>query len=220
VSRGEAFADFTEPVIGRAFARPVCSIRATCARHDLWCDLPVQPHIQKYFRFHPTQITGVSPPIPRPQEGRWPSSLALGAGCGGRGCVVARVMRADERRWRVRRSRVVLTPRRWRQVRERPTLLAGDGDKKARSPGRARNKPSNHCAGKAGLPPLNLYARVRFFDVQPAHETAGAARTRSSLRPLSFGAKAICKTRAPCAARMRRCVLKAVGAVKHLLNGP
>jgi len=31
--------------------------------------------------------------------------------------------------------------------------------------------------------PLNLYARVRFF-VQFAHETAGAARTRSSLRPL------------------------------------
>ena len=31
--------------------------------------------------------------------------------------------------------------------------------------------------------PLNLYARVRFF-VHVAHETAGAARTRSSLRPL------------------------------------
>jgi hypothetical protein len=35
------------------------------------------------------------------------------------------------------------------------------------------------------MPPLNLYARVRFF-VQFAHETAGAARTRSSLRPLTF----------------------------------
>ena len=32
--------------------------------------------------------------------------------------------------------------------------------------------------------PLNLYARVRFSFVQFAHETAGAARTRSSLRPL------------------------------------
>ncbi len=29
------------------------------------------------------------------------------------------------------------------------------------SPGRARHKPSSHCAGNAGLPPLNLYARVR-----------------------------------------------------------
>src|ERR1700742_4388417 len=34
--------------------------------------------------------------------------------------------------------------------------------------------------------PLNLYARVRFLDAQFAHETAGAARTPSSL-PLSCG---------------------------------
>ena len=32
--------------------------------------------------------------------------------------------------------------------------------------------------------PLNLYARVRIFLCSFAHETAGAARTRSSLRPL------------------------------------
>ena len=32
--------------------------------------------------------------------------------------------------------------------------------------------------------PLNLYARVRVFKCAIAHETAGAARTRSSLRPL------------------------------------
>jgi hypothetical protein len=34
--------------------------------------------------------------------------------------------------------------------------------------------------------PLNLYARVRFF-AHPAHETAGAARTRHSLLPLFRG---------------------------------
>ena len=33
--------------------------------------------------------------------------------------------------------------------------------------------------------PLDLYARVRVFSAQIAHETAGAARTRSSLRPLN-----------------------------------
>jgi hypothetical protein len=32
--------------------------------------------------------------------------------------------------------------------------------------------------------PLNLYARVRISLMHIAHETAGAARTRSSLRPL------------------------------------
>ena len=34
--------------------------------------------------------------------------------------------------------------------------------------------------------PLNLYARVRFLFAQSARETAGAASTRSSLRPLVF----------------------------------
>jgi hypothetical protein len=41
-------------------------------------------------------------------------------------------------------------------------------------------------AGKAGVFPLNLYARVRFLMCTFAHETAGAARTRFSLRPLLF----------------------------------
>ena len=48
-----------------------------------------------------------------------------------------------------RRSRVVLTPRRWRQVGERD-FTRGDGDKKARSPGRARNKPLK--PSRAGMP--------------------------------------------------------------------
>jgi hypothetical protein len=38
---------------------------------------------------------------------------------------------------------------------------AGDGGKRNSSPGRARYKPSNHCAGNAGLLRLYLYARVR-----------------------------------------------------------
>ena len=42
------------------------------------------------------------------------------------------------------------------------------------------------CAGNAGVPPLNLYARVRFCLRNIARETAGAASTRSSLRPLIF----------------------------------
>ena len=49
-----------------------------------------------------------------------------------------------------RRSRVVLTPRRWRQVGDDASHHADDGGKQARSPGRARNKllkPS-----RAGMP--------------------------------------------------------------------
>src|ERR1700736_2985526 len=53
------------------------------------------------------------------------------------------------------------------------------------------------------MPPLNLYARVRFLIVQLAHETAGAARTRSSLRPSLRRGKGHPKTRAHRAARSR-----------------
>ena len=42
--------------------------------------------------------------------------------------------------------------------------------------------------------PLNLYARVRVLVASIARETAGAARTRSSLRPLNFGGPTKCKT--------------------------
>jgi hypothetical protein len=59
----------------------------------------------------------------------------------------------------------------------------GDGGKRNSSPGRARHKPSNHCAGNAGVPRLYLYARVR-ISLHLAHETAGAASTRHSLLPL------------------------------------
>ena len=67
---------------------------------------------------------------PTPQEGRIAIVTDAGCGCGGRGSVlratglqgrverlVSDQQRADERCCSVRRSRVVLTPRRWRQVR-------------------------------------------------------------------------------------------------------
>jgi hypothetical protein len=54
--------------------------------------------------------------------------------------------------------------------------------------------------------PLNLYARVRISLCIIAHETAGAARTRSSLRPLLEGAELICKPRTkPCRENEEAC---------------
>jgi hypothetical protein len=93
-----------------------------------------------------------------------------GTGCGGRGSIGARSGRRAVFRERLparrrtmqargRRSRVVLTPRRWRQVlrrRARPNRAKlavnpqGDGGKKARSPGRARYKPLKPL--RAGMP--------------------------------------------------------------------
>src|SRR5216683_4168378 len=82
---------------------------------------------------------------------------------------------------RGRRSRVVLTPRRWRQVARNVC-----GATVARKPvHRGEREVSRKPLRREGrMPPLNLYARVRFLMCILAHETAGAACTRSSLRPL------------------------------------
>jgi hypothetical protein len=66
--------------------------------------------------------------------------------------------RADERCCCVRQNRVVLTPRRWRQVLRscvgptglRQNISADDGGKRARSPGRARHKRLKPL--RAGMP--------------------------------------------------------------------
>ena len=57
------------------------------------------------------------------------SSRTLGGGSDGRGCAL------DEQRGCGRQSRVVLTPRCWRQVPGKLTLLGGDGGKQARLTG-------------------------------------------------------------------------------------
>ena len=75
----------------------------------------------------------------------------------------------DERRCCVRQKRVVLAPVAGVKSAEvfeaqpgsQDRQFADDGGKRNSSPGRARHKPSNHCAGKAGCSPLDLYARVR-----------------------------------------------------------
>src|SRR6267142_6358317 len=100
--------------------------------------------------------------------------------------------RADERCCGVRRSRVVLTPRRWRQVRgvksAQPGLdkniSAGDGGKRARSPGRARRKPLKPLrAGTPGDSGVLVVTRV-LSTTTSAHEAAGATGIRRSPRPV------------------------------------
>ena len=54
-----------------------------------------------------------------------------------------------------RRSRVVLTPRRWCQVSWK--YPRGDGGKRARSPGRARNKPLKPLRGESRMFPVNSW---------------------------------------------------------------
>ena len=88
---------------------------------------------------------------------------------------------------------MVLTPRRWRQVlwrrvgptgRGRAVNPQGDGDNKARSPGRSRGNPLKPL--RAGMPgesgePVVTNSYAFYF----ACEAAGASSTRHSPRPLN-----------------------------------
>ena len=100
-----------------------------------------------------------------------------GLGCGGR-------RRADnERRGGVRRSRVVLTPQCWRQVGDDASHHADDGDT-AWTPRRARINRKAIAQGRPECSRSPVCSCAAFLLLHIAHDTAGAARTRLSLRPL------------------------------------
>src|ERR1700730_1753761 len=83
-----------------------------------------------------------------------------------------------------RRSRVVLTPRRWRQV-SWEVFPRSDGGKRARSPGRHEISRKTIAQGRSdcfGEPVVTTLVCLFHF----ACEAAGAASTRLSLRPLLF----------------------------------
>src|SRR3982751_7015934 len=89
----------------------------------------------------------------------------------------------DVRAGSVRRSRVVLMSRCWHQARGGRKFLTGDGGKKAvlreehevSRKAIAQGRPE--CSGCPVCSCAHLFAQI-------ARETAGAASTRSSLRPL------------------------------------
>ena len=95
-------------------------------------DLPVHPLREKYSAFPKPQISSKTLAI-HPTEGR--IAIVTDAGLD---AVDAAALLTNSA-CRGRQSRVVLAPRRWRQVGGR--YPADDGGKKARSPGRARYKP-------------------------------------------------------------------------------
>jgi hypothetical protein len=139
--------------------------------------LPVQSRVAKIFPFpdHPNQIHISSHPVPlrgafRDRHERWVRDAMDTAAT------------KDERCFRGRRSRVVLTPRRWRQVSRK--YPRGDGGKKARSPRRARRKPLKPFAcGNAGrIPAVTVVTMLVWFLFFP-REAAGAAGARHSPRP-------------------------------------
>src|ERR1700723_2076178 len=93
---------------------------------------------------------------------------------------------------RGRRSRVVLTPPRWRQVGDDASHHADDGGKQARSPGRARNKllkPSR--AGMPGDSGATVVTNARAY--YSTRAATGASGTRHSPLPL-LGASFMCSS--------------------------
>jgi hypothetical protein len=115
----------------------------------LFCQIAVQPSLRKYFAFAVGQIISTSSPRPASIRGAYASSRTLVRDA------VDAVATQDERRWCGRRSRVVLTPRRWRQVSR--SNSRGDGGNKARSPGRARRKPLKPLRREGRVKPVNLW---------------------------------------------------------------
>ena len=77
-----------------------------------------------------------------------------------------------------------------------------DGGKTNSSPGRARHKPSNHCAGNAGVLRLYLYARVR-FSLRIWHTRPRVQHAPGIPCSLSLGGRGSGKLRALCVARSR-----------------
>ena len=84
---------------------------------------------------------------------------------------------------RGRRSRVVLTPRRWRQV--GGSYSAGDGGKKARSPGRARYKLLKPLRGECRVIP-GVPAVTNACAFYTPHAAAGAIRAPGIPRALCY----------------------------------
>jgi hypothetical protein len=119
-----------------------------------------------------------------------------GTGCGGR-CRRAKTKRARG----VRRSRVVLTPRRWRQVRAGQPARAtvANSPVTGESPEETVKTTARGMPGVSGVTVVTML--VCFFTF--AHKAAGAPSARHSLRPLISRAGRVSKTRAHRAARSR-----------------
>ena len=148
----------------------------------------------KIFPFSFDQITFTSPAIPARYRGAFRDRHERRAGMRWTQAVLlTRALSCG------RRSRVILTPRRWRQVGERN--FTDDGGKQARSPGRARRKPLKPSrAGMPGDPGATVVTNARAFYSPRA--AAGATGTRHSPRPR--WADCASKTRANHAAGTRR----------------
>jgi hypothetical protein len=112
------------------------------------------------------------------------SSRTLGAGCGGRGGVTRRMTRPRTAKPCGPDAPTLASSLRNGDVSpNRLTRRAGDGGKRARSPGRARSRPLKPLRRECRVTPGEPVATTRVLSTF-AHEATGAAGIRHSLRPL------------------------------------
>jgi hypothetical protein len=173
--------------------------------------------MRKHFTCADGQISGSSSRVLcLTRRGVSRSSRTFGAGCDGRGW-----RRQTSGAIGGRRSRVVLTPRRWRQVLKELTLLRDDGDNKPGSPGRARRKPLKPFVqgvpDRFGVPVVTTLVCSFCF----ACEAAGASSARHSLHPPISEGKTSGKTRALCVARpWCRVLMRRLSSSSPRMRGP
>jgi hypothetical protein len=115
---------------------------------------PMRPPGVKIFLFTGIPICGRRLPSPCRHEGRFAVVTKRGAGCDGPLPASGVVSCPSKRRRRTVKSCGPGAA----TLASIPACLCGPGNggKRGRSPGRARNKPSNHCAGKVGMSWLYL----------------------------------------------------------------
>jgi hypothetical protein len=135
-------------------------------------------------------------------------------GCGGRDGA------DNERRWSVRQRRVVPTSRCWRQRTWRQPLPGRNGGKRAVLRGELVISRKAIAQGMSDVLRCPVCSWAHFL-VHIAHETAGAARIRHSLRPLDKRAGNSSTPRAQCVARRRSYVQPSLPATnaKRLCKG-
>ncbi len=157
--------------------------------------LPVQPSSQKYFRSLLTQITCISLHRPVPQRGGSRSSRTRG---GMRWTQAALLTRA---RACGRRSRVVLTPRRWRQVLEKQASWGRWWQTSPVTKESAKETVKTIAQGRPGVP-VDLWRRTRVLSTL-CTRGCGCSGHPAFPAPSDFWADGSCTTRALRAAGKR-----------------
>ncbi len=202
-------------IFRRSHCVSVGTIRSRCVSTPCIADGQNTPALgqsapRKIFRFTEIRKRRRYCGNPAQRRGAYRDRHERGSGRGGRGSHRRDQLRRAgnrERRPRattgvacVRQNRVVLAPGvcapsvavMWRPDRARASVICkATGAIVHRSPRRVQHKPSNHCAGKAGMSWLHLYAAVQLLTTQNSHSGPRVpAGSRSSLRPLSFEGEA------------------------------